>query len=808
MLAGGVAGYQTTPEDASPLERAGRTIVGGGLGYAGGRGLTAAATREARAAGRTFDLEKLAEMRRGVARRAKAASAPPPPPPPPPMPGSGAPGTAKAPKGAAKAHDDYYDYLNKRGKWAPAEKEETTFPDQVVAYTTANMLSGIGTAVQNVIGGIQQNVYRPIELAGAGQWSDAATDIMAMTSGLGEHFARFGHTFKTGERYNQAVEAPTRGLVGGLKNPLNYPLRMLAATDEFMRSAASTGAQAVEAKRLMRENKGMTFPQVLTKYEDQILEAGAKAASEATFETGGSLLGTAGAKIAQQRQKLLNSNDKGEQALGVIMQWLLPMTRVPGVILGKGIRSVPVINEATGAVNIMRHLKSGDTRAAQREFSKTYLTTMANLAIYDQVQKGNITGDGPDNPQERARLMEAVDQEGNPIWRPNSIKVAGRWFDHSALGPLSFSMGSIANLTDVAKEYAQKPADKRDEPPALVGDLLARQTKTVSNAWYLRNLADILSAIKDGRVEGVAQQFVSSGDRLIPMGGLLNEIRRLEDPYAREVSKEIPRGILEREMNRLPSVGPFPGSRFVNPQLTATTGEGVERPRDILSTVLRGTAPGAMTPNPVAMEVSRLQGAGKDVSVTKEDDMYKGAKQSREQLRSIQDTTGHAVGQYVLDVMNNPKYKGMNDDQKADAIGKAVNQAKEASNITLGGQVARDPHQSALWLYATKPHYEDVRGTPEAIARKNWEIDQARAKLAAYKQRWPDDGEDRLQREDARAYNLADRSVPLDSEEIKELKKRIDKQTAGAYSNTKGDAEKAGLVGAGARVLPAAPPKR
>jgi zeta toxin len=774
---GAYAGYQTTPEEASPLERAGRTLVGAGAGLGATRAATGLAGRTPGARG-TFDLDELANMRAAAARKAKA---PPPPPPP------GSPERA--------------DWLQGKGKWAPPKEDKPTAADHAVAYTTANMLSGLGTATQNLIGGSIQNLYRPIETAASGDFSDAARDVQAMIGGLGEHFARFGHTFKTGERYSAPIEARSKGLPGGLKNPLNYPLRMLAATDEFMRSAATAGSQASEVSRLMRENPGKTFKEVLQANKDQILEAGAKAGKEATFEEGGGLFGTLGAKTAEARQKLLNSENPNERALGLGMQWLLPMTRVPGVILGKGVRSVPVINEATGAVNIARHLKAGDTRAARREFAKTYLTTAANLAIYDQVQQGNITGDGPDNPQDRARLMEAVDKDGNPLWRPNSIKIGGRWFDHTALGPISFSMGSVANLMDTAKDYAQKPPEQRGQPPELVGELLKRQAKTVSNAWYLRNLADILGAVKDGNVAGVGQELMTSGDRLIPMGGLLNEIRRMQDPYAREPAKEFsPRAIIEREANRLPFA-----SRTVAPRLTSTTGLPIEQPRDILSTVIRGSAPG-MTPNPVAVEVSRLTEGGNRVSVPLEDEMYKGARQSVDQLRAIRETSGQAVAEYVLNTMKQPEYDKLSDPQKKDALEKAVNQAKEASNITLGGQVARSPHESALWQYATEPHYYGVRGTPEEIARQNWEISQAYAKRAEYARRYPNNFENRLRQDDPDAARLINRYEPLEQERLKALKNRVDRATGGAYFEESKQAGAGGLVGVGSTVLPARAP--
>jgi hypothetical protein len=163
---------------------------------------------------------------------------------------------------------------------------------------------------------------------------------------------------------------------------------------------------------------------------------------------------------------------------------------------------------------------------------------------------------------------------------------------------------------------------------------------------------------------------------------------------------------------------------------------------------------------------------------------------------------------YVLETMNDPKYAKLTDQQKADALGKAVNQAKEASNYTLGGEVARSPHESALYLYATKPHYYDMKGTPEQIARKNWEVDQARTRLSEYKKRYPNDGEARFERDDPKAYNLTLRYQPLDVEEIKALKARIDKQTGGQLTQKAQKAETGGLVGAGSRVLPASPPSR
>jgi hypothetical protein len=52
--------------------------------------------------------------------------------------------------------------------------------------------------------------------------------------------------------------------------------------------------------------------------------------------------------------QLLHSDDPRQRLVGMGLQWLVPMSRVPGVVLGEGIPSLPVVNEVTGAVQIVR----------------------------------------------------------------------------------------------------------------------------------------------------------------------------------------------------------------------------------------------------------------------------------------------------------------------------------------------------------------------------------------------------------------------------------------------------------------------
>lgn len=756
VVGGTGAAYQESQRpDATPESVATAGLQGAGLGVARGLGAryglrlpVASAARVAQAIGsapgaRDFDLNKLAQMRAQY-----QANQPP---------------------------------LVQAAARTPGKV------DRIIGYTAANMLSGVGTAVQNTLGNAGQTVARPLFTAAGGHPSDAARDVMTMAHTMSDAFAAYGRTFTTGQRTGQHYQAT----VGSLKNPLSYPLRNLGATDEFFRTLNGAGAAAAEASRRLRENPSLSFDDVLQRYPQQIMDAGSHGAARAVLEEGGGAMAALGRNMAQWREGLLHSANPGEQALGLAMQWIVPMTRVPGVVLGEGVRGLPVVNEAVGLTRAANRMRQGEHYAAQQELGRTAMQSFANLAILAQVADGNITGDGPENAEEKARLMEAVDANGNAVWRPNSVRLpGGRWLDYSGLGPIALSMSSIANLVDTAKDWAQKPPEQRGGIPELALDLGKRELKTIGNAWYLKGLADILGVVKDGNVEKLGTNFTSIGDRLIPAESLLNEIRRVADPITRE-----PDNPLQREANRIPFL-----SSTVPPRYTATTGNPVQDPRDILSTIFRGTPGGAMQPNPVATEISRLNDAGLKVSAPKQNATYAGAKQNDEQLRLLQQTTGQAVSLYALNVMADPSYAKANDRQKADALNHAIAEAQQAADVDLGGRVARDPKNSALLAWSQTPHYSGVKGTPDEVAKQNFLIAEAKSKLAAYKTQYGDQGEGRLRREDPSAAKLAQRDR-IDSDRLAKAKKAIDAAFGGALLNTSNQAGTAGLVGVGSTVL-------
>lgn len=672
-----------------------------------------------------------------------------------------------------------------RAAAAPAGKV-----DKAVALTTSNMLSGIGTAVQNTIGGVSQTLARPGAALLGGRPSDAARDVIMMASSLGDAVRAYGEAARTGVGATNPHEATTLpgGLVG---SALTVPLRNLTATDEFFRVLNGAGGAAAAASKRLRDNPSMDMATLVANHGDELVEAGRTAGREAVYAEGGGAVGDIGKRLATIRSDLLRSDNTGDRILGGLMQWLIPMTGVPSTILGMGGRILPGVNEVAGLTQIARGIKNRDPEAVYRATRKTAIAGAVNMAILGEVLQGNITGDGPTNPQQKARLMEAVDDQGNAVWRPNSIRVGGRWFDYSGLGHVAVPMAMIANGVDEVNEWSRKPADKRGGMPELAGNVGAATARTISNAWYLRNLGDVLEASKTGNIKTIGKSILATGDRLVPLGGLANEARKYTDQIARD-----PQSIEEHFENRIPGL-----STRVPPRYTATTGKPMEQPQDPLSLAFRGTPPAMMSPNPLAQEVSRLNAAGENVSVPLQDEDYAGAKQSREQTTLLRQTMGQAANLYGLSILTDPKYANATDKQKADALNKAVSQSRDIADMQLA-DVARDPHHQALREWAQTPHFIGVRGSPEEIQQQNFVIAEAKAKFSAYKEAY---GEGRarshLKADDPAAYKLINKTA-VNSAKLEKLKKAIDERYGGALSRDEEKAAAAGLVGVGQTVLP------
>jgi hypothetical protein len=386
------------------------------------------------------------------------------------------------------------------------------------------------------------------------------------------------------------------------------------------------------------------------------------------------------------------------------------------------------------------------------------------------------------------------------------------YLDYHLLGPLAPAFAIAGNIAD-AKNYPNRAIDpntgeKTTAAPTddqVIADAADRVLSYLADSTGLRTLGDLYTVLKGGpQATPVIAQFVGgiAGGFVLESGLLASVAKGLDTEGAR---KPVPGNIAQTiEQN-------IPGLRETVPLRRDVLGRVIPNEQAGTGALLpaRGSAGDVINPEtgtggtggPVLSEVMRLRAAGNQVGISAPSVSgptgYHGAQQTPEQQSLIQKTVGNAVNLYALNVLADPHYASLSDQQKADALSKAIDQAHQAANIDLGGNIARDPHNTALLQWQQTPHYAGVSGSPDQIARMNFQIAEAKVKLAEYTRvLGQGKGEMRMRLDDPAAFRLAQRDR-RDSDVLKRLKASIDAASGGALSKTSDTSAAGGLIGAG-----------
>lgn len=129
-------------------------------------------------------------------------------------------------------------------------------------------------------------------------------------------------------------------------------------------------------------------------------------------------------------------------------------------------------------------------------------TAMAGFAL-GMAQKGDISGTGPSNYDERLQLQRTG-------WRPNSIKINNTWIPYSNLGPLSGIFSMVGNAHDRIE------FDKSNKSTAsLIGYGMLGWMQSELSSSFLQGAADLLDAINNPEQGGKYLQKMATG--LIPI---------------------------------------------------------------------------------------------------------------------------------------------------------------------------------------------------------------------------------------------------------------------------------------------------
>lgn len=340
----------------------------------------------------------------------------------------------------------------------------------------------------------------------------------------------------------------------------------------------------------------------------------------------------------------------------------------------------------------------------------------------------------------------------------------------------------------------------KDQPTEkVISNVAGSVLKSMLDASYLKQVAQIITSIQQGQGTGVASATVTGLGGFVPYSSALAEVNRVTNPEAKA-----PAGVVQQITSRIP------GLSSTVPNRVTPYGQEARNPQDVVSMAVPANTSVAGPVNAVANEVARLQSLGESVApkvFTAAEQgggaTYLGSPQSGEQIRNLQQAMGTSAQRYLENAINDPKYTALTDAQKAATLRNAldVGNAQAQTQVAGSGQVALDDQHKAILAWQQTPHYRGVDGTPTEIAEQNLEIEKARGALAKYEQeidpRRPATGRDQFRADHPDEYALA-RTPPLNRRWLDGEKSAIDDQYNGALTK----ANEQGLIDLYNAVLP------
>ncbi len=198
----------------------------------------------------------------------------------------------------------------------------------------------------------------------------------------------------------------------------------------------------------------------------------------------------------------------------------LPFARTPYNIATQVLQRTPL---APFAKSWRQDILAGGARADQAwsrfVMGNGLLLTAANAAL-----NGQVTGEGPTDPAERAALR----RQG---WQPWSVKVGDRYFDYRSLGTLGNAIGLAANTAEILKGQDWDDAEDRGRVEQLVVATSMALAAQVSDQSFMSGMSTFFDALGDPQRHGEKwwQQLATSA--AIPRG--VAQLERVSDPNQR-----------------------------------------------------------------------------------------------------------------------------------------------------------------------------------------------------------------------------------------------------------------------------------
>lgn len=460
--------------------------------------------------------------------------------------------------------------------------------------------------------------------------------------------------------------------------------------------------------------------------------------------------------LAGIKSNLEKSTTLGGKTLGLIANVIFPF--VYGIDFtvraGTKLATGPVVYPLKAGEAALR----GDAKMAKAYATNAGLTTAVDAFLVAQVLGGNLTGKGPSDPRERQALLESTDEAGDPIWRPDSMRVPlpnGRhmWMAYGSLPIVGLTGAIFANAYDMYM-YDGKTDDAI---AAKVAKAAAGVVGTVAEGTYFRDMMDLVSIFSEPQRADTALSRFAGGlvGRLIPAA--VRQAAQAIDP-----NRKAPENALQELGQNIPGV-----RNLVPNQVSPFTGGDVRMGWSPASLVAPGAVYyGSDGANPLATETDRLNRQGFNANPSQYSASQQGhgttvlgQRQSGEQVRGAQSAMADETRRRADALTGSAQYRGMSDAQKAAALDAVYSRAREASSYEWQQGLDLTPKQELTRELGAVRKYvgPGLSGLPpEQLARRNQEIGQAKSLLSQLEQAYgPDRGEIALRRISQQAWRDA-----------------------------------------------------
>ncbi len=376
--------------------------------------------------------------------------------------------------------------------------------------------------------------------------------------------------------WDSLANVTANALMVATPKAIGLPSRTIGMVDEFIKNIsyrsnvmAKAHMEGVSSGLIGDDLSGFVRDRLYGAFDDAGRAVDAKALQEA--------------KVATFQQNLLpGSLGAGLQGLTGNVPWtryILPFVRTPTNVLRYGWKLTPGLNVLQGEYRNML------TGGMGQELQAQAIGQMAMGSLFMGVaamlhHTGALTGGGPSNPVDRAKLRATG-------WQPYSFVITTpdgglTYVPYGRFDPVAMPFGMVADIGDVLHAHEDDPNSKIGQSIGTM--MLAAGTsmaKAFSEKSYLKSVDDTVQFVldPDRKVDKLAGQYAAN---FVPASSLLRNTN--PDPYLRDARTFLDNVI--KDISGFSETVPARRDAFGDP-ITAHRGLWINSPGDLVDAELR-----------------------------------------------------------------------------------------------------------------------------------------------------------------------------------------------------------------------------